>query len=108
MTVTKTASVTHVGDADAADRVVRADDIINYTITITNTGNVTLTDLAVVDALTDGDGNDLVMTSDPTNQWTIASLAPGAVQTYTLYYTCLLYTSPSPRDGLLYRMPSSA
>ena len=23
-------------------------------------------------------------------------------------YTCLLYTSPSPRDGLLYRMPSSA
>ena len=24
------------------------------------------------------------------------------------YLTCLLYTSPSPRDGLLYRMPSSA
>ena len=27
----------------------------------------------------------------------------------TLHYrTCLLYTSPSPRDGLLSRMPSSA
>ena len=25
-----------------------------------------------------------------------------------LYNTCLLYTSPSPRDGLLSRMPSSA
>ena len=25
-----------------------------------------------------------------------------------LGYTCLLYTSPSPRDGLLSRMPSSA
>ena len=25
-----------------------------------------------------------------------------------LYYNCLLYTSPSPRDGLLSRMPSSA
>ena len=25
-----------------------------------------------------------------------------------LYYACLLYTSPSPRDGLLSRMPSSA
>ena len=25
-----------------------------------------------------------------------------------LYVTCLLYTSPSPRDGLLSRMPSSA
>ena len=24
------------------------------------------------------------------------------------YKTCLLYTSPSPRDGLLSRMPSSA
>ena len=28
---------------------------------------------------------------------------------YGLYFwTCLLYTSPSPRDGLLSRMPSSA
>ena len=26
----------------------------------------------------------------------------------TIPYTCLLYTSPSPRDGLLSRMPSSA
>ena len=24
------------------------------------------------------------------------------------HYACLLYTSPSPRDGLLSRMPSSA
>ena len=27
---------------------------------------------------------------------------------YKLPYICLLYTSPSPRDGLLSRMPSSA
>ena len=27
---------------------------------------------------------------------------------YDLYMGCLLYTSPSPRDGLLSRMPSSA
>ena len=26
----------------------------------------------------------------------------------SLIYGCLLYTSPSPRDGLLSRMPSSA
>ena len=25
-----------------------------------------------------------------------------------IYWVCLLYTSPSPRDGLLSRMPSSA
>ena len=27
---------------------------------------------------------------------------------HNLYKACLLYTSPSPRDGLLSRMPSSA
>ena len=27
---------------------------------------------------------------------------------YDLVLVCLLYTSPSPRDGLLSRMPSSA
>ena len=31
---------------------------------------------------------------------------PGGVG--TMSKNCLLYTSPSPRDGLLYRMPSSA
>ena len=30
------------------------------------------------------------------------------VMTFNYPYTCLLYTSPSPRDGLLSRMPSSA
>ena len=28
--------------------------------------------------------------------------------TNTYFHACLLYTSPSPRDGLLSRMPSSA
>ena len=32
----------------------------------------------------------------------------GICQFFLLYCGCLLYTSPSPRDGLLYRMPSSA
>ena len=31
-----------------------------------------------------------------------------ALELEALYETCLLYTSPSPRDGLLSRMPSSA
>ena len=31
-----------------------------------------------------------------------------AASTLAGLYTCLLYTSPSPRDGLLSRMPSSA
>ena len=33
---------------------------------------------------------------------------PGAIGFKTAIQTCLLYTSPSPRDGLLSRMPSSA
>ena len=31
-----------------------------------------------------------------------------ATMVNTQTHTCLLYTSPSPRDGLLSRMPSSA
>ena len=33
-------------------------------------------------------------------------VAPGVID--TPMFPCLLYTSPSPRDGLLSRMPSSA
>ena len=32
----------------------------------------------------------------------------GVVAPHVIYVRCLLYTSPSPRDGLLSRMPSSA
>ena len=37
------------------------------------------------------------------NEFRIDPLRPEST-----FYTCLLYTSPSPRDGLLSRMPSSA
>ena len=36
--------------------------------------------------------------------WILEQQADG----HNLVHTCLLYTSPSPRDGLLSRMPSSA
>ena len=36
------------------------------------------------------------------------SADPQALQRARTARTCLLYTSPSPRDGLLSRMPSSA
>ena len=35
-------------------------------------------------------------------------LNPDFMSEVLLYSLCLLYTSPSPRDGLLSRMPSSA
>ena len=36
----------------------------------------------------------------------VGMILPG--QPNAMYHACLLYTSPSPRDGLLSRMPSSA
>ena len=48
-----------------------------------------------------------------TDGWLVALLKPGDVKVHLKktkpgLYVCLLYTSPSPRDGLLSRMPSSA
>ena len=41
----------------------------------------------------------------------VTLLVTGVGQTFMsvpMLFACLLYTSPSPRDGLLSRMPSSA
>ena len=38
----------------------------------------------------------------------LKNLVSWAYKTHGTAITCLLYTSPSPRDGLLSRMPSSA
>ena len=40
--------------------------------------------------------------------WVIAELLAIDVVLVSWAFICLLYTSPSPRDGLLSRMPSSA
>ena len=41
-------------------------------------------------------------------EWTDAEEEAFTAEGHSRHYTCLLYTSPSPRDGLLSRMPSSA
>ena len=38
----------------------------------------------------------------------LPSVLAGYIATFLFYLTCLLYTSPSPRDATLSRMPSSA
>ena len=52
----------------------------------------------------------LLLGSDYLGRDLASRLIHGAQTTLTLALvaTCLLYTSPSPRDGLLSRMPSSA
>ena len=47
-------------------------------------------------------GNNVAATSDQWQLWQLTS------NQWLQHPTCLLYTSPSPRDGLLSRMPSSA
>ena len=68
------------------------------------------------DGLTDCDDPDCevptITTVDPTDPNNCPTLDNGIITItatgVNLEYSCLLYTSPSPRDGLLSRMPSSA
>ena len=48
--------------------------------------------------------------NDITNRYYAFSSFPGEIKEFydSQLDPCLLYTSPSPRDGLLSRMPSSA
>ena len=51
---------------------------------------------------------DIVEIDSPTITPKSVLVASGHVGEFNDYMSCLLYTSPSPRDGLLSRMPSSA
>ena len=66
--VTKTASVNDIG-SDGNN----LNDVITYTITVENQGNVTLNDLTLTDTLTDGNDQGLTLDSGPTvylyQQW---------------------------------------
>ena len=67
-------------------------DEITYTITVTNTGNVTLDNVALTDTFTDFEGNTLMFTSDPSfvGPSTLGSLEgtlqAGEIATYTATY----------------------
>ena len=79
--------------ADAINGTLIADDAINsehYTDGSIDTAHI---------------GDDQVTAAKATG---VGGLAFIQAQTVTSDTTCLLYTSPSPRDGLLSRMPSSA
>jgi uncharacterized repeat protein (TIGR01451 family) len=81
--VTKTSTITH-SDADVS---VGVGDTINYTITVENTGNTTLTGVTVSDTILDSAGVGLTLTSGPTydssNTATEGTLAVGESATYS-------------------------
>ena len=78
MEVTKTARIT----ADA-DGFIGTSDLIDYTIRVTNTGNVTLYGVTLVDTLIDGNGNQLTI---DTSAWLLRDIEPGETEIYSAYY----------------------
>ena len=95
---------------DSADPVVQGNNF-TYTIRVQNTGANDASGVVVTDALpSQVDYVSSTVTSgscaqtNDTVTCTLGQVNAGA----TVTATCLLYTSPSPRDGLLSRMPSSA
>ena len=81
--VTKTSTITYA-DSDAG---VQLGDTVNYTITVENTGNTTLTGVTVSDTILDSAGEALTLTIGPTydttNTATEGTLAVGESATYS-------------------------
>ena len=53
----------------------------------------------------------ITLKCDPDHALMLRDVYPAVIPGYYMnkrHWNCLLYTSPSPRDGLLSRMPSSA
>ncbi|KJZ17152.1 DUF7507 domain-containing protein, partial [Loktanella sp. S4079] len=78
-------------DTSGLSSPVAAGDVVSYTYTATNDGNVTLTGVALDPTITDADGNTLVLTSGPTFVSADAgsadgTLQPGEAATYTATY----------------------
>jgi hypothetical protein len=81
MSVVKTAAL--VGNTDG---ITEAGDLVEYTIVVTNAGNVTLFDVEITDVLTDQGGNVLTLTQDAAIDGVLRDIAPGVSETYTVTY----------------------
>ena len=86
--VTKVATVTDTNNNNKND----TSDIIVYTITVANTGSVTLSGITLNDTLTDGSGGGLNLTSGPTFTSNTGGSAQGVLvagesASYTASYT---------------------
>ena len=88
--VTKIAEVDDINQ----DEETGPGDIINYTITIENKGNITITGISIIDTMIDGNGRSLSLTSGPkfvssSEDSPKGILLPGEVATYTATYRIL-------------------
>ena len=107
--VTKTSTLTD----NNSNGVTDLGDALVYNITVQNKGNVIIKGITIQDTPTDGNGNPLSLISTPTYISSSAGSSQGTLtvnETATYSATiiinqqaidsgsCLLYTSPSPRD----------
>ncbi|WP_211324172.1 DUF7507 domain-containing protein [Echinicola strongylocentroti] len=81
----------NISDIDG-DGTTNAGDVVNYTITVRNTGNVTLDNISLTDDLTDLDGASLSLDTAPTfvsadGGSAEGTLAPDETATYSASYT---------------------
>jgi len=92
--LTATTEITSVKTANydaGGDGVDHAGDTVDYTITVTNAGNITLTNVTVEDVLTDGKSNAITPALVPvfdsaTEGSSEGVLKPGEVATYRVSY----------------------
>ena len=100
-----------------SDATPNIGDVITFTLEVSNAGPSDATNVVVEDAVPNGFEGIAAISNGGTATgntvtWSGLSIAAGTTETLTFDVTvlapCLLYTSPSPRDGLLSRMPSSA
>ena len=88
--VTKIAEVDDINQDDETG----PGDIINYTITIENKGNITITGISIIDTMIDGNGRSLSLSSGPSfvsssEDSPKGKLLPGEVATYSATYRIL-------------------
>jgi uncharacterized repeat protein (TIGR01451 family) len=78
-------------DTSALSTPTTVGDVIDYEITVENTGNVTITGIALTDTLTDNGGNPLTIAAPSWQSSTagsaVGTLLPGETATYTTSYT---------------------
>ena len=105
-------AITSVGTLTA----LTVDDITIDSSTISDAGDLTITGETIA-LRTDSSSLATALSIDAAHNTTLAghlivdgntTLGNADTDTVTIPGPCLLYTSPSPRDGLLSRMPSSA
>ena len=122
VTVNDAANLVTVKTLANGDTTPAEGDTVTFQIAVTNEGAAQATNVSLTDSLPAG----ITFTADTTSQgsydpatglFTIGTLDVGDSAILTLSgtvdagqggNTCLLYTSPSPRDATLSRMPSSA